>query len=65
MTRRTRTAWCRVQGECDDLPLAHRLGGLEHALAVDPDMALLDESLSERATFDQPDAVEVTVDPHA
>jgi len=52
-----------AQGQRDDLAFAHLLGRFEHALAVDPDMALIDQGLGQGATLDQPDAVEIAVDP--
>ena len=51
-----------AQGERDDLSRAHFLSRFEHPLAVDPDVALVDQRLGEGAAFDQPDAVEIAVD---
>ena len=51
-----------VQGERDDLAGAHFLGRLEDALAVDADVAAVDQPLRKGAAFDQPDAVQEAVD---
>ena len=54
-----------VQGQRNDAPDAHLLAGLVDALAVDADMAGVDQRLGEGAALHQPDAVEIAVDPHA
>ncbi len=53
-----------VKREGDDASGAHFLGGFLDALAVDPDVALLEDGLSERAAFHQPNEEQEAVDPH-
>ena len=51
-----------VKRQRDDLARAHFLGWFEDALAVDADVAGVDQPLREGAAFDQPDAVQEAVD---
>ena len=53
-----------AQGEGNDLPGTHFLGAFEDALAVDADVPGMDQSLRKRAALRQPDAVQITIDPH-
>jgi len=52
-----------AQWQCEDAACPDFLAWLDHALAVDADVAGFDESLGKRAAFRQPDAVEEAVDP--
>ena len=55
---------CRVQGQNDDVAGTDLLGAFEDALAVDANMPGMDQRLRGGAAFDEPDAVEIAVDPH-
>ncbi len=52
-----------TQGQGNDAARFDRLAWPGDALAVDPDMAGVDQALRERSALHQPDAVEVTIDP--
>ena len=53
-----------MQGECNDASDVDVLGRLFDALAIDADVALLDDVLRESAALHQPDEEEEAVDPH-
>ena len=53
-----------AQGQGDDLSGAHFAGAFDDALAVDANMALLDQRLRRGAAFDEPDAMQEAIDPH-
>ena len=54
-----------AQGERDDAADPDRLARLHRALAVDADVACLDQRLGQRAALGEPDAVEEAVDAHS
>src|SRR5439155_5095074 len=53
-----------MKGDCDNAADAYLLARLLDAPAVDADVAGGDQALRGRAAFDQPDAVQIAVDPH-
>ena len=53
-----------VEGERDDRSRPDFLGGFGHTPAVKPHMALLDQSLRQRAAFHEADEEEVAVKAH-